>query len=275
MVNAIGVEHAVGRSLRPREPATAAAPACATPPTSDDRIEHRGASAADLASLRQRAHEHEHAHAHAHGGGTSRPTGSQAPAPPVVRHRFAGVGTVLLTSQQAERAIARGAHQIDIVDGTTLAFPSQDLRDIESADPRGPGQTHVLQRHVGSDLATNVARLRAEPHIRAAGGFTDLPSAQYATNETIANPANQHFLADFLIDASRSKDVLYRVDLGRVIGASTLRRDLDAGHPTLLPARSADVVVVKDASFPEGYRVLTSYPDATRGAEVDVRGNHV
>ena len=36
--------------------------------------------------------------------------------------------------------------------------------------------------------------------------------------------------------------------------------------------RTATVVLIKDATFPEGYRVLTTYPD-TRPAEVDARGN--
>lgn len=191
---------------------------------------------------------------------------------PIV-HGFAGSGTPLVTTPQAERAIALGLHQIPVVAGVPLAYPSQNLGMIESADPGAPGQTHVIARHVGSDLEANVARLRRDPHIRAAGGYTDLAAAQAATDATIANPANQRFIADFLADGTRSKDALLRVDLGRSVGASTLRVDLDAGHPRLLAATSATIVIVKDPSFPEGYRVLTSYPEATRGAQVDAAGN--
>lgn len=193
-------------------------------------------------------------------------------ASPIV-HRFVGRGTLLITTPDSASEIARGLHQIAVVAGKHLDYPSQDLAIIESADPSEPGQTHVIARHVGSDLAANVARLRGDLHIRAAGGYTNLETAQFATDTTIANPANQKFLADFLADGSRSKDALYRVDLGRSVGASTLRSDLDAGSPTLRPATSANVVVVKDGSFPEGYRVLTSYPEATRGAQVDANGN--
>ncbi|GAC1492978.1 MAG: hypothetical protein NVS2B8_10770 [Vulcanimicrobiaceae bacterium] len=192
-------------------------------------------------------------------------------APPIV-HRFAGHGTHLITTLAAARAIARGEHQVDVVADVRLAYPSQHLADIESANPSAPGQTHVIARHIGSDLAANVARLRAEPHVRAAGSYTDLATAQFATDATIANVANQRFLADFLGDGMRSRDVLYRVDLGRTVGTNTLRRDLDAGAPRLVPSSSATVVVVKDDSFPEGYRVLTSYPEATRGAQVDASG---
>lgn len=201
---------------------------------------------------------------------------ARAPEPdgPIV-HGFLGHGTRLVTTPQAARSIARGEHQIDVVGGVRLAYPSQNLRDIESTAPERPGQTHVVQRHVGGDLARDVARLRAQPRIRAAGGYTDLAAAQFATDVTIANPANQRALAAFLADPTRSKDALYRVDLGRSVGTSALRGDLDAGHPTLHPSRYADVVVVKDGSFPEGYRVLTSYPEATRGAEVDAFGNHL
>jgi hypothetical protein len=65
---------------------------------------------------------------------------------------------------------------------------------------------------------------------------------------------------------------LRRVDLGRPVGASTTRADVLAGHPRLIPGTTATVVLIKDPSFPEGYRVLTTYPD-TRRPEVDERGN--
>ncbi len=200
------------------------------------------------------------------------PLPTPAIAAHLIVHHFAGHGSHLITTPQAAAAIAHGDHQIDVVAGARLAYPSQNLVAIESTDFRKPGQTHVVHRHIGSDLAANVARLRAEPRIRAAGSYTDLAAAQFATDETIANPANQRFIADFLADGSRSKDILERVELGRAVGTSTLRRDLIAGQPSLRTSTTADVVIVKDASFPEGYRVLTSYPEATRGAQVDANG---
>ena len=199
-------------------------------------------------------------------------SGSLAPQPPIVRHSPAGPSVALRTSPQAAARIAAGLHQVRNVDGSALAYPSQDLRAIESAEPHHPGQTHSLTEHVGNDLAADVRRLEAEPHIRAAGGYTDEASAQLATDRTIANPANQRAIAAFLADPGRLKTALERVDAGRTVGTTTTRADLNAGRPVLIPGRTATVVLIKDRTFPEGYRVLTTYPD-TRPAEVDARGS--
>lgn len=195
-----------------------------------------------------------------------------APPPGIVRHSAAGATVALKTTAQAAARIAAGLHQIRTVDGATLAYPSQDLRAIESAQPLEHGQTHGLTEHVGNDLAANVRRLEAQPQIRAAGGYTDEARAQLATNRTIANPANQRAIGGFLADPERLKLALERVDLGEPVGTTTTRADLDAGRPTLIPGRTATVVLIKDEIFPEGYRVLTTYPD-TRSSEVDARGN--
>jgi hypothetical protein len=190
----------------------------------------------------------------------------------VIVHHAKGPGNLLLTTPQLAAQIARGEHQIDDVAGKHLDFPSQDIKLIESTSPQKPGQTHIVAKHLGTNLEDNVARLQREPKIHAAGGFIDEPSAQFAIDDTIANPANQKALQRFLDDASVEKQALFRVDLGRVVGESTLRKDLDAGHPALVPTTTATVVVIKDPSFPEGYRVLTSYPEAVRPAEVDSLG---
>jgi hypothetical protein len=196
-----------------------------------------------------------------------------APGDRIVRHAEAGAWVALKTTPAAEANIAAGRHQRRVIDGTALAYPSQDLRAIESARPAQHGQTHSLTEHVGNDLAANVRRLEGEPHIRAAGGYLSEPLAQLATDRTIANPANQRAIGAFLTDPGRMKIALERVDAGTVVGSTTTRADLDAGRPGLIPGRTATVVLIKDASFPEGYRILTTYPD-TRPPEVDARGLH-
>jgi Bacterial CdiA-CT RNAse A domain len=192
----------------------------------------------------------------------------------IVRHVEAGAWVGLKTSADAAARIAAGLHQIRAVDGAVLAYPSQDLRAIESARPFQHGQTHGLTEHVGNDLAANVRRLQHDRHLRAAGGYLDLPHAQAATDRTIANPANQRTIAAFLIDPGRLKIALARVDAGGQVGSTTTRAGLDAGRPALTPDRTATVVLIKDASFPEGYRILTTYPD-TRPPEVDARGSRL
>jgi hypothetical protein len=169
-------------------------------------------------------------------------------------------------------AIAAGDEQVQVVDGRSLRYPSQDLTRIESLRPDQPGQTHALARHVGTTLADNVARLRAHPLLNAAGSYTSVADAQFATDRTIANPANQAAIGVFIGDPGRLKIALERVDLGRSVGTSTLRGDVERGTPRLIPGKTATVVLIKDPSFPEGYRVLTSYPDTGR-PEVGPRGN--
>jgi hypothetical protein len=204
----------------------------------------------------------------------ARPTAAgvpSGPAAPIVRHTAIGPSIALKTSPAAAARIAAGLHQIRTIDGASLAYPSQDLGAIESAQPLLHGQTHSLTEHVGNDLAANVRRLEAQPQIRAAGGYTDEARAQLATNRTIANPANQRAIGAFLADPERLKVALERVDAGTTVGTTTTRADLDAGRPALIPGRTATVVLIKDKTFPEGYRILTTYPD-TRPAEVDARG---
>jgi hypothetical protein len=203
---------------------------------------------------------------------TSWPGIEPGPAPGIIRHTASGPSVSLRTTAAAAARIAAGLHQVRIVDGVSLNYPSEDLPAIESAQPLVHGQTHGLTEHVGNDLAANVRRLEAQPEIRAASGYTNETSAQMATDRTIANPANQHAIGAFLADPERLKIALARVDLGAAVGTTTTRADLDAGRPTLIPGRTATVVLIKDNSFPEGYRVLTTYPD-TRPAEVDARGN--
>lgn len=193
-------------------------------------------------------------------------------APPPLAGDHVSRGVALEATPAEAARIAAGRHQVRVVDGRTLAYPSQDLRMIESTDPLRHGQTHTLTEHVGNDLAANVRRLDAHPQIRAAGGYVDEPRAQAATDRTIANPANQRLIGRFLADPERLKTALERVDLGSTVGSTTTRADLDGGHPALLPDRTATVVLIKDATFPEGYRILTSYPD-TRPPDVDPQGN--
>ena len=192
----------------------------------------------------------------------ARPAALRAGAGAIIRYTPAGHGVRLHTTPAAEVQIAAGAHQIRDVDGRRLAYPSQHLAAIESTRPHEHGQTHCLTEHVGNDLAANVRRLDAEPQIRAAGGYLNEAAAQRATDRTIADPHNQQTIGTFLADPERTKIALEPVDLGETVGTTTLRSDLDAGRPSLIPNRSATVVLIKDPSFPEGYRILTSYPDS-------------
>ena len=191
----------------------------------------------------------------------------------IIVHHGLGDGTRLITTPETAAKIAHGEHQIDIVGGRHIDYPSQDIKLIESTSPNRGGQTHIEAKHLNTNLQANIERLQNEPHISASGSFDSAESAQFAIDRTIANPANQRRIAAFLENPLIPKTDLRRVDLGRTIGTSTLRSDLDAGRPSLLPSRTANVIIIKDPSFPEGYRVLTSYPAAAHGPQVDQFGN--
>lgn len=236
--------------LVPAARPTAAQPVRPAPAARDDRLE----------PLRP-GDALQRAHAHAHAGGAHAHHADQEPAG----------GVALVTTAAARAAIAAGRHQVRVVDGRTLTYPSQRLGAIESLEPDRPGQTHAIERHIGTTLADNVARLTASPLLHAAGSYSTLADAQFATDETIANPANQAAIGAFLADPGRLKIALLRVVLGRDVGATTLQSDVAAGRPKLVPGATATVVLIKDPTFPEGYRVLTTYPDIRR-PELDPRG---
>jgi hypothetical protein len=203
-----------------------------------------------------------------------RPATPNRPAPVVAGPRRCAGGIALATTQAAAAAIRAGLHQIRTVDGRAIRFPSQNLAAIESRAPGRPGQSHTLTRHVGETLADDLSRLEHHPLLRAAGGYTDAGTAQLATDRTIANPANQSAIGAFLADPGRLRTALARVDVGAVVGTSAMRDTTGTVAPGLIPGRTATVVLIKDPTFPEGYRVLTSYPD-TRGAEVDANGGRI
>jgi hypothetical protein len=195
------------------------------------------------------------------------------PIPAAVGSRLGG--TILRTTPTQAAAIRAGAHQIGTVDGVALAHPSQKLAMIESTAPFERGQTHVLAKHVGETLADDIRRLQTEPHITGAGGFTSAETAQYAVDRTIANPAGQRAIAAFLANPSQSAIGLPRVALDRVVGTDLSRASFESGHPRLANATTATVVLIKDPSFPERYRVLTAYSDAFRKPEVSADGTRL
>jgi hypothetical protein len=223
--------------------------ACAEPPAAADRTARRAAEVPDLRAAL---------------GAFGRNASPRVPG-------FGRAGSVLAATPAQAAAIRVGAHQVRSVGGVALQFPSQNLATIESTNPYEHGQTHVLTKHVGQTLADDVARLRREPHITGAGGFTDEPSAQFAVDRTIANPASQRAIARFL-EGTATTIRLPRVALGRAVGSTVSRASLDAGAPAPEPATTANVVLIKDPSFPERYRILTAYPASPQPPDVDAAG---
>ena len=186
--------------------------------------------------------------------------------------------TVALAAQERARltAIAKGEHTIAKVDGKTLAHPSQDLVKIEALEQK-LGEPHTNVVHVAKNDSYLEARLQ-EPlrrsdgsvvidhktgnprHRPVASTFTDGRTAQEAVNNVIADPMNQRKIGDWLASGARNALPL-RGNFGKVVGSGIRRTDLLAGKPQHFATSEIKVVLKADENFPEGYKILTTYPD--------------
>lgn len=185
---------------------------------------------------------------------------------------------VTLAAQERARltAIAKGEHTIAEVDGKILAHPSQDLVKIEALEQK-MGEPHTNVVHVAKNDSYVEARLQ-EPLRRADGSviidkktgspkyspaastFTDARTAQQAVNTVIANPTNQQKIGNWLAKGGRNSLQL-NGNVGKVVGSGILRTDLLAGTPQHIVTSDVKVILKVDKTFPEGYKILTAFPD--------------
>jgi hypothetical protein len=112
---------------------------------------------------------------------------------------------------------------------------------------------HLLDKHVGETYEDLATRLAKEPRIDAASSFTDRATAEKAVAETIN--ANQAKITDWLA-SGRNTPLPISHTMSEPVGISVPR-----GVPVGIPASSVKVILVRDASFPDGYRILTGYPE--------------
>lgn len=172
-------------------------------------------------------------------------------------------------------AIAKGEHAIGEVEGKSLAHPSQDLSRIESLEQKA-GEPHTEFFHVAKDDAFLQRRL-TDPlkkadgsvltdragnpkYLGVASSFADGKTAQEAVNKTFADPANQAKIARWLTNGSKGNLALTE-EVGKEIGSGIRRADLLAGTPKHIATSDVRVVLKADKTYPEGYKVLTAYPD--------------
>ena len=110
---------------------------------------------------------------------------------------------------------------------------------------------HLLAQHVGWTDAELAARLAREPRIAAASTFSTEATAAAAVSEALA--ANHAAIDAWLQGGSVRLVIVHRSD--GAVGVS-LRR----GATTPVAVFGVNVVLVRDAAFPGGYRILTGYP---------------
>lgn len=111
---------------------------------------------------------------------------------------------------------------------------------------------HTLERHVGKDVSFLRQRLERES-ISSASSFTDLDTAVETIGAALA--ADWRGIQAWLRSKNNER---YTVvwDAGHPVGIS-LRR----GASRTVPASRVRVVLVKERSMPDGFFILTAYPE--------------
>ena len=125
-----------------------------------------------------------------------------------------------------------------------------DRYDLERDERRGG---HTLDRHVGRTDSELQERLQRERNISAASTWTDRATAEEVVAEGLR--AEQRRVDSWMSRGERRPNLALHYDARRPIGRS-LRR----GENQVVPCTSA--VIVLRASGPDGFYVLTTYPEA-------------
>ena len=122
--------------------------------------------------------------------------------------------------------------------------------DLERDESRGG---HTLSRHVGRTDEQLVERLREERNISAASTWTDRENAE----ETVAAGlrAERGRIENWMRRGERRPNLALHYDAGRDIGRS-MRRDANDA------VSCSSAVIVLRADGPDGFYVLTTYPEA-------------
>jgi hypothetical protein len=125
-----------------------------------------------------------------------------------------------------------------------------DRYDLERDESRGG---HTLARHVERSDQQLAERLRKERNISAASTWTDRATAE----ETVAAAlrAERGHIENWMRRGERRLNLALHYDAGRPVGRSLRRGDSES-----VPCTSA--VIVLRADGPDGFYVLTTYPEA-------------
>jgi hypothetical protein len=111
---------------------------------------------------------------------------------------------------------------------------------------------HLIKKHVGRTDKQLAKRLKAEPNIPAASTFPDRATAESASS--IALDANKAKIEKFL-KGKKSKTTITHT-FPYPVGVS-----MPNGRDNHLPASKVLLVLVKDVRRPEGYFLLTGFPE--------------
>lgn len=110
---------------------------------------------------------------------------------------------------------------------------------------------HLVTRHVGLSQAQLAARLAAEPGLRTASSFPNLATAERTLSSALQ--ANSARISQFL--AKGGSRLAIEQTFASPVGISLAR-----GSTSAVSASAARFILVRDAAFSSGFRVLTGFP---------------
>lgn len=129
------------------------------------------------------------------------------------------------------------------------ATASGPVRDLSQDEATGG---HILRKHVGQTDAELLERLERERRISGASTYTDRSAAEHAVGAAIAD--SQSRIQRWLDRSGGHPNLVLDYDSPAPIGR-TINRGESQAHPC------SHAVVVLRYGGPNGYYVLTSYPE--------------
>ena len=139
----------------------------------------------------------------------------------------------------------------EVVDGSaTRLAPGGDLSAHEAVGG------HALDRHVGKTSEELAARLVDQPGITGASTFTDRAVAETSVAETLER--NSELVRDWVAEAAPGQTTRFESVFEDPVGTVLAR---NASGP--VPGNTARVVIRADSSMPDGYFILTAYPQVS------------
>ena len=112
--------------------------------------------------------------------------------------------------------------------------------------------SHTLEKHMGKTDQQLWQRLRKDPKITGSSSFPSIHDAELFTETVLA--ARETEIAAWMVKGPTLPQG-FQLELGQVVG-----RGLRRGESEVHDMTAVKVFLLPDARFPEGYRILTSYP---------------
>ena len=155
-----------------------------------------------------------------------------------------GVPQRVMTVQELSLQRFQGAE-------ATAAARATYAARFASLDAHEQAGGHLLARHVGQSEAALRARLASEPRISASSSFYNRAAADSAVSQALS--ANQAIISDWL--AGSSSRLTLNFSARDPMGIFLSRGQAQAGD-----VNSVTLILVRDPSMPDGYRILTGFP---------------